>query len=146
MKSKKGFTLIELMIVMAIIGILAGSAFPCYKTYHQRARALEASVMLKQLLNAEIMYYLNQNAFFPAIPGANILIFNDSPPNLPAIIQARSELNITIPVGHMLDYTIQNMGTGVMVTVSSSNGSILFADHSTSITGVVDTDGKIVIF
>ena len=146
MKRKKGFTLIELMVVMAIIGLLAGTAVPCYKTYHQRARALEASVMLKQLLNAEIMYNLNYNAYFPAIPGANILIFNDSPPNLPAITQIRKELNITIPVAHMLDYIIQNIGTGIMVTVASCNGSILFADHSTSITGVVDMDGKIVIF
>jgi type IV pilus assembly protein PilE len=54
MRKKKGFTLIELMMVVAIVAILAAVAFPQYTNYIQRGKITEATSSLSELrLRAE---------------------------------------------------------------------------------------------
>ena len=53
---KKGFTLIELMIVIAIIGILAAVAIPMYSDYTKKARTSEVAGNLKEIAKMQIAY------------------------------------------------------------------------------------------
>ncbi len=56
MKTQKGITLIELMVVIVIVGILAAIAVPVYTNYMQRARRADAKTALEQVRAAQEMF------------------------------------------------------------------------------------------
>jgi type IV pilus assembly protein PilA len=58
-KNQQGFTLIELMIVVAIIGILAAVAIPAYQDYTTRAKLTEVMVIASAAKTAASEYYLS---------------------------------------------------------------------------------------
>jgi len=62
-KIQKGFTLIELMIVVAIIGILASLAIPAYQSYTIRAQVSEGLMLAGPLKNAIASYYTEHGSF-----------------------------------------------------------------------------------
>ena len=64
-RMQRGFTLIELMIVVAIIGILAAVAIPAFMDYMKKSKKSEASLQLNKLSKNTKAYYVT-NATFPA--------------------------------------------------------------------------------
>lgn len=82
MNKLKGFTLVELMIVVAIIGILAAIAYPSYTEYVRKGWRAEARAAIMQLLQQQERYmtqrntYLgfnNANGIVSALPGSPAL-------------------------------------------------------------------------
>jgi type IV pilus assembly protein PilE len=59
----RGFTLIELMVVVAIIAILAAIAVPSYERYAYRARRAEGQQLLLHIANAQERYYATYNRY-----------------------------------------------------------------------------------
>ena len=64
-KIQQGFTLIELMIVVAIIGILAAVAIPSYQDYTARAQVTEAVSLTSSFKTGLAEYYADQGVFPP---------------------------------------------------------------------------------
>lgn len=74
MKNNGGFTLIELMIVIVIIGILAAIAFPSYQGAIRESRRVVAEGDLVELASDLERYYTTNNTYL----GATVT-FNESP-------------------------------------------------------------------
>jgi type IV pilus assembly protein PilA len=63
LRNRKGFTLIELMIVVAIIGILAAIAIPNFLRFQAKSKQSEARELLSTVYTAEAAYFAETNAY-----------------------------------------------------------------------------------
>ncbi|EGR1465332.1 pilin [Vibrio cholerae] len=65
-KQQQGFTLIELMIVVAIIGVLSAIAVPAYKDYVKKSEGASALATMKSLITASELWYQENGSFTAA--------------------------------------------------------------------------------
>jgi type IV pilus assembly protein PilA len=102
-KTSLGFTLIELMVVVAIIGILAAIAIPQYSQYRVRSFNATAQSDLRNIMTAEEGYYAQEQTYvnLPATEGYL--------PSIPSLTGARISLNVCARVtsATILDFTAE---------------------------------------
>jgi type IV pilus assembly protein PilA len=115
MNKQKGFSLVELMVVIAIIGILATIAIPSYKLYLAKSRVAEA-INITSMLKIKIMDYYNQNGSLPnesfgdvsnPSPYINVLHWSIGRPAIEVWLQNIPYITSTAPI-LWLSPSIQN--------------------------------------
>lgn len=72
MKRAKGFTLVELVIVIVIVGILSIVAVPIYRGYTRKAMASEGKALLGTIQTSEKVYFAEYAAFRSSTANASI--------------------------------------------------------------------------
>ncbi|HEY2815861.1 MAG TPA: type IV pilin protein [Casimicrobiaceae bacterium] len=60
---QRGFTLIEMMIVAALVGVLAAIAYPSYSQYQKRAKRSAAETFMMDVANRQQQYFLDQRIY-----------------------------------------------------------------------------------
>jgi type IV pilus assembly protein PilE len=72
MKSVRGFTLIEIMIVVAVIGILAAIAYPSYQSQIRKSNRAAAQAVLMDAANKQQFYLSSQREYADTLAKLNI--------------------------------------------------------------------------
>jgi prepilin-type N-terminal cleavage/methylation domain-containing protein len=102
-RSEKGFTLVELMIVVVIIGILASIAIPKFSAMISKAKSTEAKSILNQIISLEVSYYYS-NSTYAAFDNIDV----------PAI-------DFQLPANAKFDYKFVDNGDGTGLATATEN-------------------------
>ena len=126
----KGFSLIEVMIVVAIIGILSSIAYPSYVDYVTRAARADALAALVEVANLEEQYYLDHRVYTQDMALLGL-------PS-PFIVENRL-YNITVlPADNNTTYTITATPLGVQLSRDTDCKTITLS--STGVKGSTNSD------
>jgi len=129
-KLQQGFTLIELMIVVAIIGILASMAIPAYQSYTIRAQIAEGLNLAGPVKQAVATYQMDSGNYPTDNADAGIGPGSDFSSSYVQSITI-SDAVISIQYGNNAHASIG--GNSVTLTATSTLGSIAFDCASTTI-------------
>ncbi len=111
---KTGFTLIEVLMTIIILGVIVGLAVPNYFHTVEQARSNEARVNLQIILMGQKIYLLNNNTFWPA--GLTNTTLSDINTNL--------NTDIATPQYYSLSVTADaNTGTAATFSATASRGN-----------------------
>lgn len=124
-KNVKGFTLVELMVVVAIVGILAAIAIPNYQRYQARARQSEAKIALSSIYTAEHGFAAEWSTFTSCIKRIGVQIDSSSKRYYATGFAGGAAANCG-PTGVIACNTYAYSGTAAQTTCTNAAGETWF--------------------
>jgi type IV pilus assembly protein PilA len=121
-RKQEGFTLIELMIVVAIIGILAAIAIPNFMQYQAKSKQSEAKTNLGGIYTSEVAYFGEQNAFSGAFTNIGFVVASQGTQRYSFSVDGTTVLAPATPT--CSSYTWTGAGVSATAFTAQAQGNI----------------------
>lgn len=102
--SVRGFTLVELVVVMAIAAILAAIAIPNYSEYVLRSNRSSAQAFISDVATRQAQFFMDRRTYATTVAALNMPVPNE--------IATRYDVAIAVNAGPPLTYTVRATPTG----------------------------------
>lgn len=115
LKNDKGFSLVELMIVVAIIGVLAALAVPKFQSFQAKAKQSEAKSNLSHIYTLEQSYFGEHDAYAPLAltsPDSKVPV----PPN---------QIGFDLQGRRRYQYSVTITGATFLATASATSNTVI---------------------
>ena len=139
--SSGGFTLIELMIVVAILGVIAMVAIPSYQKYNMRANRSQAAQLMLQIQNREEQYILDARAYTNILGTSGLNVAQEGYTCTPATTATTCsnnfyDISVNVVAGTPPTYTINAIAKTGSYQGGSGNPANSDGDLSLTSTGI----------
>jgi prepilin-type N-terminal cleavage/methylation domain-containing protein len=156
LRRRGGFTLVELMIVVAIIGVLAAVAIPAFQRYMSNARASEAGPMLRRIVDGAITYFYTDHVtsggviveqqfpvasteWYPVETPHGRKVYPAASDPVSADVPTWSQLKFAILDGVYFQYRFESSGVGVTSRADIRAYGYVHDDHPCEMMRTIQT-------
>ena len=148
-RNRKGFTLVELMIVVAIIGILAAIAIPNFLQFRLKAKTSEAKSNLGAIRSTEVAYFAEWDFYVGNQPLTPLAVRTSQPNKAPWVITSRFSILGFAPEGQVFysyalngtNFTLSSVGVSMYAVGDLDNDTVLSTFFVTDASNEIQHEG-----
>ena len=132
MKVERGFTLIELMVTVAIVAIIAAVGYPSYTKHMARSKRVAAQAVMQNLVSKQEQHVLNARSYATSLADLGVAVPHD--------VSASYTITVSTDAGPPPTHSVRAVPTGAQASADAGCGTLTLASTGAKTQSGASTD------